>query len=100
MLSIFADFFRQQEHVFCRIFSPPPPLYNGEGGGNYPPPSTTHLYNVGAGPIIRKVSLSSHTFTESSLGSRVRPFRLKFFFAYKRNKAKLDPFHMCFTISL
>ncbi len=32
--------------------------------------------------------------------NRVRPFRLKFFFAYKRNKAKWDPFHMCFTISL
>jgi hypothetical protein len=32
--------------------------------------------------------------------SRVRPFRLKKFFAYKRNKANLDPFHMCFTISL
>jgi hypothetical protein len=31
---------------------------------------------------------------------RVRPFRLKIFFAYKRNKADLDPFHMCFTISL
>jgi hypothetical protein len=31
---------------------------------------------------------------------RVCPFRLKIFFAYKRNKAKLDPFHMCFTISL
>jgi hypothetical protein len=32
--------------------------------------------------------------------SRVRPFGLKIFFAYKRNKANLDPFHMCFTISL
>jgi hypothetical protein len=32
--------------------------------------------------------------------SRVSPFRLKKFFAYKRNKANLDPFHMCFTISL
>jgi hypothetical protein len=32
--------------------------------------------------------------------SRVRPFRFKIFFAYKRNKANLDPFHMCFTISL
>ncbi len=31
---------------------------------------------------------------------RVSPFRLKKFFAYKRNKANLDPFHMCFTISL
>ena len=31
---------------------------------------------------------------------RVRPFRLKIFFAYKRNTANLDPFHMCFTISL
>ncbi len=28
------------------------------------------------------------------------PFRLKNYFAYKRNKANLDPFHMCFTISL
>jgi hypothetical protein len=34
------------------------------------------------------------------MGSRVRPFRFKIFFAYKRNKANLDPFHMCFTISL
>jgi hypothetical protein len=33
-------------------------------------------------------------------GDRVRPFHLKNFFAYKRNKVKLDPFHMCFTISL
>jgi hypothetical protein len=31
---------------------------------------------------------------------RVSPFRFKKFFAYKRNKANLDPFHMCFTISL
>jgi hypothetical protein len=31
---------------------------------------------------------------------RVSPFRLKNFFAYKRNKANLDPFHLCFTISL
>jgi hypothetical protein len=30
----------------------------------------------------------------------VSPFRLKKIFAYKRNKANLDPFHMCFTISL
>jgi hypothetical protein len=28
------------------------------------------------------------------------PFRITKFSAYKRNKAKLDPFHMCFTISL
>ena len=32
--------------------------------------------------------------------SRVSPFRLKKIFAYKRNKANLDLFHMCFTISL
>ncbi len=32
--------------------------------------------------------------------SRVSPFRFKKFFACKRNKANLDPFHMCFTISL
>jgi hypothetical protein len=32
--------------------------------------------------------------------SRVSPFRFKKIFAYKRNKANLDPFHMCFTISL
>jgi hypothetical protein len=31
---------------------------------------------------------------------RVSPFRIKIFFAYKRNKANLDPFHMCYTISL
>jgi hypothetical protein len=30
----------------------------------------------------------------------VGSFRLKFFFAYKQNKTKLDPFHMCFAISL
>ncbi len=36
----------------------------------------------------------------SMTGARVRPFRLKIFFTYKRNKANLDPFHMCFTISL
>ena len=35
-----------------------------------------------------------------SLVTRVSPFRLKIFFAYKRNKANLDPFHLCFTISL
>jgi hypothetical protein len=34
------------------------------------------------------------------LASKVRPFRLKKFFAYKRNKVKLDSFHLCFTISL
>jgi hypothetical protein len=28
-------------------------------------------------------------------GSRVRPFCLKKYFAYNRNKAKLDPFLMC-----
>ena len=33
-------------------------------------------------------------------GSRVSPFCLKIFFAYNRNKAKLDPFHMCFSCSL
>ena len=31
---------------------------------------------------------------------RVSPFRLKKIFACKRNKANLDPFHMCFTFSL
>jgi hypothetical protein len=36
----------------------------------------------------------------ADIGTRVRPFRLKNFFADERNKAKLDPFHMCFTISL
>ncbi len=30
--------------------------------------------------------------------TRMSPFCLKNFFAYKRNKANLDPFHMCFTI--
>jgi hypothetical protein len=39
-------------------------------------------------------------FANESIHSRVRPFRLKKIFAYKRNKANLDPFHMCFTISL
>jgi hypothetical protein len=59
-LSTFADFSPTGSNMFfCRI-PPPPRLYNGEGvegRGNYTP-STTHLYNVGAGPIIRKVSLS------------------------------------------
>ncbi len=32
--------------------------------------------------------------------TRVRPFRLNIFFAYKRNKAKLDPYRMCFACSL
>jgi hypothetical protein len=32
--------------------------------------------------------------------TRVSPFRKKNFFAYKRSKANLDLFHMCFTISL
>jgi hypothetical protein len=32
--------------------------------------------------------------------TRVSPFHLIFFFACKRNKANLDPFHLCFTISL
>ncbi len=31
---------------------------------------------------------------------KVRPFRKKNVLPYKRNKANLDPFHMCFTISL
>jgi hypothetical protein len=35
-----------------------------------------------------------------SVQIRVSPYRFKFFFAYKRNKANLDPFHLCFTISL
>jgi hypothetical protein len=36
-----------------------------------------------------------------SLGdTRVSPFHLQIVIAYKRNKVKLDPFHMCFTISL
>ncbi len=44
-------------------------------------------YCVG-GPAVDKVP------------ARVSPFRLNFFFAYKRNKANLDPFHLCFTITL
>ncbi len=36
----------------------------------------------------------------TNVESRVSPFRKKIFFAYKRNKANLDPFHLCFTISL
>ncbi len=39
-------------------------------------------------------------FSAGVRATRVRPFRLKKFFAYKRNKAKLDPFHMCFACSL
>ncbi len=34
------------------------------------------------------------------LWGRVRPFRVKKFFAHKRNKTKLDLFHMCFACSL
>jgi hypothetical protein len=59
---LLSRIFRQQEVTCFLAGSPPPRLYNGEGvegRGNYPPPSTTHLYNVGAGPMIRKVSLSS-----------------------------------------
>jgi hypothetical protein len=36
----------------------------------------------------------------TGVGLRWARFRLKIYFAYKRNKANLDPFHMCFTISL
>ena len=43
---------------------------------------------------------TARKLANSVQGSRVSPFRLKNFFAYKRNKANLDPFHLCFTISL
>jgi hypothetical protein len=36
----------------------------------------------------------------TTVTTRVSPYRFKFFFACKRNKANLDPFHLCFTISL
>jgi hypothetical protein len=42
----------------------------------------------------------SMVYSEARGSTRVRPFCLKKIFAYKRNKANLDPFHMCFTISL
>ncbi len=49
-------------------------------------------------------TLKEATFTgapiQGTVGARVSPFRLKKIFACKRNKANLDPFHMCFTISL
>jgi hypothetical protein len=35
-----------------------------------------------------------------SLPGRVSPFRLKVCFAYKRNKAKMDPYRTCFACSL
>ncbi len=45
-----------------------------------------------------KICKDIHNFV--LIDGRVSPFRLKNFFAYKRNKANLDPFHLCFTISL
>jgi hypothetical protein len=46
------------------------------------------------------VTLSLCYFLLCTVPDRVSPFRFKKFLAYKRNKANLDPFHMCFTISL
>ncbi len=47
--------------------------------------------------LLTQMSSSNMDFLR---GVRVRPFYLKIVFAYKWNKAKLDPFHMCFAISL
>ncbi len=49
---------------------------------------------------ICRVKFLCHSTVLTNLQERVSPFRLKFVFAYKRNKANLDPFHLCFTISL
>ncbi len=57
------------------------------------------ILNFIFGKSQRYLQLKVHQRCHDSC-SRVRPFCLKFFFASKRNKAKLDPFHMCFTISL
>jgi hypothetical protein len=52
------------------------------------------------GRTEKKRTQKNRNETEDRMVTRVSPFRLKKFFAYKRNKANLDPFHMCFTISL
>jgi len=49
------------------------------------------FWNGRRGPSAAQYDITCHRI-------RVSPFRLKNFFAYKRNKANLDPFHMCFTI--
>ncbi len=46
------------------------------------------------------VAIGVGNFSPDMGTSRVSPFRLKKIFAYKRNKANLDQFHLCFTISL
>jgi hypothetical protein len=46
-----------------------------------------------AKPLIDHLGMNYHP----SVGA---PVLLNFFFAYKRNKAKLDPFHMCFACLL
>jgi hypothetical protein len=51
-------------------------------------------------PAFARVLAVADVLAVASVPTRVSPFRLKFFFAYKRNEANLDPFHMCFTISL
>jgi hypothetical protein len=51
-------------------------------------------------PNLSTSSLSVLFFLLQSVGTRVRQFRLKNCYAYKRNEAKLDPFRMCFTCLL
>jgi hypothetical protein len=57
----------------------------------YPPCNSKTLYVM---------FTDSKESLEAKVRDRVSPYRLKKIFAYKRNKANLDPFHMCFTISL
>jgi hypothetical protein len=71
----------------------------GRGGqGSAAPP----CFTLAPPPsICPPPSVVQGLYDEGDMGqTRVSPFRLKNFFAYKRNKANLDPFHMCFTISL
>ena len=49
---------------------------------------------------VQELEYLGHKISAAGVLPRVSPFRLKNFFAYKRNKANLDPFHLCFTISL
>ncbi len=71
-----------------------------------PVPTLIHLWEIYIYFQDRSAHSSAGKYVDRSWEyinrsqTRVSPFRLKIFFAYKRNKANLDPFHMCFTISL
>jgi hypothetical protein len=71
-----------QFHLGIHLVAPPPHPHLGMALGRLTCPELG---------LISKFSL---------VPSKVRPFRKKKILAYKQNKANLDPFHMCFTISL